>query len=111
MPLAAPIGSNKGITMKEMISIIIEQISIPVVIDAGLGAPSHAAYSMELGADCVLVNTAIAIAKDPVEMARAFKEGVQAGRRGYLSGLATEIHGEAIASSPLTSFLDKAVGV
>ncbi|MCB9030376.1 MAG: thiazole synthase [Deltaproteobacteria bacterium] len=106
MPLAAPIGSNKGLTVKEMIAIIIEQSSIPVVVDAGLGSPAHAAECLEMGADCVLVNTAIAVANDPVLMARAFKQGVEAGRSAYLAGIAAPTKGEAIASSPLTSFLE-----
>jgi len=99
MPLAAPIGSNKGIKNKELIQIIIENSNIPVVVDAGLGAPSHAAEAMELGADAVLVNTAIAIANDPVIIAGAFKKATEAGREGYLSGLPAQSDGEA--SSPL----------
>ncbi|MGL6179069.1 MAG: thiazole synthase [Tannerellaceae bacterium] len=104
MPLGAPIGTNKGITTKELIEIIIEQSNIPVVIDAGLGAPSHAALAMEMGADAVLVNTAIAIAGDPIAMAKAFKLGVDAGRMAYEAKLAS-IKTMAEASSPLTSFL------
>ena len=104
MPLAAPIGTNKGIVVKDMIEIIIEQSCVPVVIDAGLGAPSHAAQAMELGADAVLVNTAIAIANDPVVMARAFAKAVEAGREAYCAGLGT-VSRMAAASSPLTSFL------
>ncbi|MGL4492697.1 MAG: thiazole synthase, partial [Tannerellaceae bacterium] len=104
MPLGAPIGTNKGITTKELIEIIIEQSNIPVVIDAGLGAPSHAALAMEMGADAVLVNTAIAIAGDPIAMAKAFKLGVDAGRMAYEARLAS-IKQTAEASSPLTSFL------
>lgn len=86
MPLAAPIGSNRGLKTEEMIRIIIEQATVPVVVDAGLGAPSHACEAMELGADAVLVNTAIATAEDPVAMAAAFKLGVEAGRKGFLAG-------------------------
>ncbi len=104
MPLAAPIGTNKGIVVKDMIEIIIEQSCVPVVIDAGLGAPSHAALAMEMGADAVLVNTAIAIANNPVEMARAFAKAVEAGRKAYCAGLGS-VSRMAEASSPLTSFL------
>lgn len=104
MPLAAPIGSNKGLKTVDMIQIIIEQAGVPVVVDAGLGAPSHAALAMELGADAVLVNTAIAAAPNPVMMAGAFKKAVQAGRTAFLSGMA-EKKEHAAASSPLTGFL------
>ena len=107
MPLGAPIGTNKGLQTKEFLQIIIEQAGIPVVVDAGIGAPSHAAEAMEMGADACLVNTAIAVAGNPVEMATAFKEAVIAGRRAYEAGLG--IVGQnliASASSPLTSFLD-----
>ena len=105
MPLAAPIGSNKGLVTRELLKIIISQSSVPVVVDAGLGAPSHAAEAMELGADAVLVNTAIAVAGDPVAMARAFAAATAAGRDAYLAGLGT-VSDCAEASSPLTSFLD-----
>lgn len=105
MPLGAPIGTNKGLQTKEQVGIIIEQASVPVVVDAGLGAPSHAAEAMELGADAVLVNTAIAIADDSVKMAEAFKMGVIAGRAAYEVGLPDESL-KAVASSPLTGFLD-----
>lgn len=104
MPLAAPIGSNKGMRTIDQIRIIIEQSSVPVVVDAGLGRPSHAAAAMEAGADAVLVNTAIAVANDPVKMAKAFKKAVEAGREGYLSGPGN-IKETAEASSPLTGFL------
>ena len=105
MPLAAPIGSNKGLVTRELLKIIIEQSRVPVVVDAGLGAPSHAAEAMELGADAVLVNTAIAVAGDPVRMARAFADATVAGREAYEAGLGAS--GDyAVASSPLTSFLD-----
>lgn len=105
MPLAAPIGTNKGLRTEDFLRIIIEQSNVPVVVDAGIGAPSHAAAAMEMGADAVLVNTAIAVAGNPVEMALAFKEAVIAGRRAYEAGLgAVGTHAEA--SSPLTSFLD-----
>ncbi len=105
MPLAAPIGSNKGLLTRDFIALIIEQSHVPVVVDAGIGAPSHAAEAMEMGADAVLVNTAIAVAKDPVQMARAFKLAVEAGRMAYEAGLGVQ-QVQASASSPLTSFLD-----
>lgn len=105
MPLAAPIGTNKGLVTREMLEIIIEQSNVPVVVDAGLGAPSHAAAAMELGADAVLVNTAIAVAGDPERMAQAFARAVEAGREAYESGLGAQARC-AEASSPLTSFLD-----
>jgi thiazole synthase len=105
MPLGAPIGSNRGIRTKDFIRIIIEQAQIPVVVDAGLGAPSHAAEAMEMGADAVLINTAIAVAENPVAMAEAFKLAVIAGRQAYKAGLGkTKI--TASASSPLTGFLN-----
>lgn len=105
MPLGAPIGTNKGLKTKDLLEIIIAESNVPVVIDAGLGAPSHAAEAMEMGADAVLVNTAIAIARDPVAMARAFKLAVEAGRMAHLAGLGAQ-SSLAVASSPLTSFLD-----
>ena len=105
MPLAAPIGTNMGLVTKELLEIIIEQSNVPVVIDAGIGAPSHAAEAMELGADAVLVNTAIAIAGDPVRMAVAFAKATEAGRIAYESGLAARFQ-TAQASSPLTDFLN-----
>ncbi len=104
MPLAAPIGSARGLKAKEMIRIIIEQATVPVVVDAGLGTPSHACEAMELGADAVLVNTAIAIAEDPVAMAGAFRLGVEAGRKGYLAGRASEKE-MAEASSPVVGVI------
>jgi thiazole synthase len=106
MPLGSWIGSNQGVRTRDAIRIIVEQATVPVVVDAGLGAPSHAAEAMELGADAVLVNTAIAVAGDPVEMARAFAAGVDAGRRAFLAGRAPE-RVEAEASSPLTGFLER----
>ena len=106
MPLAAPIGSNRGLVTKDLLEIIIEQSSLPVVIDAGLGAPSHAAAAMEMGADAVLVNTAIATAGNPVEMAEAFKFAVIAGRKAHLAQLGAQSM-TAVASSPLTSFLNQ----
>ena len=105
MPLAAPIGTNKGVVARDFIEIIIEQSNVPVVIDAGLGAPSHAALAMELGADAVLVNTAIAVSQNPVDMGRAFKLAVEAGRLAFEARLA-QSSTFAEASSPLTSFLD-----
>ena len=105
MPLGAPIGSNRGLETKPLLELLIENCSIPVVIDAGIGRPSQAAAAMEMGADAVLVNTAIATAKDPVAMGRAFDMAVKAGRIAYLAELA-EQSGVARASSPLTGFLD-----
>ena len=105
MPLAAPIGTNKGLVTRDMLEIIIEQSSVPVVVDAGLGAPSHAAEAMEMGADAVLVNTAIAVAGDPVLMAMAFRDAVRAGRDAFNAGLGT-VSRSAQATSALTAFLD-----
>ena len=105
MPLGAPIGSNLGLKTKEFLQIIVEQSRVPVVVDAGIGSPSDAAQAMELGADAVLVNTAIAVAGNPVEMAIAFKEAVIAGRRAYEAGLGSRSMA-AQATSPLTAFLD-----
>lgn len=105
MPLGSPIGSNKGVRTKDFIEIIVEQSNVPVIIDAGLGLPSHAANAMELGADAVLVNTAIAAAGNPVEMAIAFKKAVEAGRSAFLSSPVMQST-VAVASSPLTSFLN-----
>ncbi|WP_070137509.1 thiazole synthase [Crocinitomix algicola] len=105
MPLGSPIGSNKGLRTDDFLRIIIEQADVPVVVDAGIGAPSHAAYAMELGADAVLVNTAIAVAKDPVQMANAFRIAVDAGRMAYHAKLGVA-SSQANASSPLTAFLD-----
>src|SRR6056297_2098359 len=104
MPLGSPIGTNKGVRTRDSIAIIIEQAIIPVVVDAGLGAPSHAAEAMEMGADAVLVNTALAVARDPGAMAAAFRKGVEAGREAFLAGLGEERQ-HAEASSPLTGFL------
>jgi thiazole synthase len=106
MPLGAPIGSNSGLLTREFLRIIIEQSKVPVIVDAGIGAPSHAAEAMEMGADAVLVNTAIAAAGNPVAMGRAFKIAVEAGRMAYEAGLpAVSKSGEASATSPLTAFL------
>ncbi|MFZ5592522.1 MAG: thiazole synthase [Bacillota bacterium] len=104
MPLGAPIGSNRGLRTKELIRIMIEEIDRPIIVDAGIGRPSEAAEAMEMGAAAVLVNTAIATAADPVRMAAAFGQAVQAGRQAYLAGLGpTRLY--ASASSPLTGFL------
>src|ERR1051325_3893321 len=105
MPLGSPIGSNRGIQTRDQIRIIIEQATVPVVVDAGLGAPSHAAEAMELGADAVLVNTAIAIAGDPNRMGIAFKMAVEAGRAAYEMGVA-QASETAQATSPLMAFLE-----
>lgn len=104
MPLGAPIGSNRGLRTRELIRIMIEEIERPVIVDAGIGRPSEAAEAMEMGAAAVLVNTAIATASDPVLMAAAFGQAVQAGRRAYLAGLGP-VRLQASASSPLTGFL------
>ena len=101
MPLVAPIGSGRGLKLRYAIRLMAEQAQVPLVVDAGLGAPSHAAEAMELGADAVLVNTAIAQSRDPVAMARAFRLGVEAGRAAYLAGVIDE-RDEAAASSPVT---------
>ena len=106
MPLGSPIGSNRGILTRDQIRIIIEQATVPVIVDAGLGAPSHAAEAMEMGADAVLVNTAIAVASDPCRMAAAFQMAVHAGRMAFETGIAVESL-EAHPTSPLTAFLDQ----
>jgi thiazole synthase len=106
MPLGSPIGTNKGLRTRDLLEIIIEQSNIPVVVDAGLGVPSHAAEAMELGADAVLVNTAIAVAGDPVAMATAFRLATESGRIAFEAQPANPID-TAEASSPLTSFLDE----
>ncbi len=109
MPLGSPIGSNRGIETRAQIEIIIEQATVPVVVDAGLGAPSQAAEALEMGADAVLVNTAIAIAADPARMAAAFAKAVEAGREAYEIGLGERLSA-ASATSPLTGFLRSAAG-
>lgn len=106
MPLGAPIGSNRGLRTRDFLEIIIEQAKVPVVVDAGIGAPSHALEAMELGADAVLVNTAIAVAHDPVQMARAFRLALEAGELARSAGLGASQRGAA-ASSPLTAFLSQ----
>lgn len=106
MPLGSPIGTNKGLKTIDFLEIIIEQSNVPVIVDAGIGSPSDAARAMELGADAVLVNTAIAVAGNPSSMAAAFKMAVEAGRMAYESTLAKQLN-HAMASSPLTSFLNE----
>ena len=105
MPLGSPIGSNKGLRTIDFLEIIIDQSNVPVIVDAGIGAPSDAAKAMEIGADAVLVNTAIAAANNPVAMAQAFKWAVEAGRLAYEAGMAAKSF-SAVSSSPLTQFLD-----
>ena len=104
MPLGAPIGSNRGLKTLELIEIMIDEIDAPIIVDAGIGKPSHAAEAMEIGAAAVLLNTAIAASDDPINMAKAFKYAVKAGRLAYLSGMASTSK-TANASSPLTGFL------
>lgn len=104
MPLGAPIGTNKGLKTLDFLEIIIQQSTVPVIVDAGIGSPSHACWAMEIGADAVLVNTAIAVSKNPVQMAKAFKIAVEAGRMGYQAKLAKTTDTPQ-ASSPLTQFL------
>lgn len=106
MPLGSPIGSNKGLKTIDFLEIIIDQSKVPVIVDAGIGAPSDAAKAMEIGADAVLVNTAIAVAGDPVAMARAFRMAVEAGRIAFEAKLGNQTN-RAVASSPLTAFLDE----
>ena len=105
MPLAAPIGSNKGLATKEFIQILIDEIDLPVIVDAGIGKPSQACEAMEMGAAAIMANTAIATAGDDPAMAEAFKKAIEAGRSAYLSGLGRTITKGASASSPLTGFL------
>ncbi len=105
MPFAAPIGSNKGLLTRDFIRMLIEEIDLPIIVDAGIGAPSQACEAMEMGADAVLVNTAVATAKDVVTMAHAFKIAVQAGRQAFLAGLGRVLNFSGEASSPLTGFL------
>ncbi len=107
MPLGSPIGSNRGLQTREMIRILIEEMDLPVIVDAGIGTPSQACEAMEMGAAAVLVNTAIAMATNPVVMGRAFGRAVRAGREAFLAGPGAK-HTLAAASSPLTGFLDKA---
>lgn len=109
MPLGAPIGSNQGLVTRDFLRIIIEQSRVPVVVDAGIGAPSHALAALEMGADAVLVNTAIAVARNPVAMARAFRLALEAGELSRGAGLATA-RSDASATSPLTGFLQQTEG-
>lgn len=106
MPLGAPIGTNRGLRTKEMIGILIEEIGLPIVVDAGIGRPSQACEAMEMGAAACLVNTAIASAENPVGMGAAFKAAVESGRAAWRAGLGVEHSRGAVASSPLTGFLD-----
>jgi len=106
MPLASPIGTNQGLVTEPFIKMIIEQARVPVVIDAGIGAPSHASHAMELGADAVLVNTAIASSTSPIEMAQCFKDAVDCGRRAFEAGLG-RVQTQAVHTSPLTGFLQQ----
>lgn len=105
MPLAAPIGSNRGLAMKAMIQVLIDEIDLPIIVDAGIGKPSQACEAMEMGAAAVMANTAIATAGDVEAMAEAFKKAIEAGRSAYLSGLGRTLEKGASASSPLTGFL------
>jgi thiazole synthase len=109
MPLGAPIGSNRGLKTLELIEILVEEMNVPVIVDAGIGRPSHAAAAMEIGVDAILLNTAIATADDPVAMARAFRLAVEAGRAAYCAGLGATSK-TARPSSPLTGFLDGSSG-
>lgn len=108
MPLGSPIGSNQGLATRAMLEIIIAQAGVPVVVDAGIGTPSHAAEALEMGASAVLVNTAIAVANDPVAMARAFRLAVEAGRLARLAGPGA-VNSMASATSPLTGFLETGI--
>ncbi|MBW4082320.1 thiazole synthase [Paenibacillus sp. S150] len=105
MPLGSPIGSNRGLKTRELLRILISEVGLPIIVDAGIGRPSEAAEAMELGASAVLLNTAIATARDPLLMAEAFREAVSAGRKAYLAGLGP-VEEAAVASSPLTGFLN-----
>ena len=105
MPLASPIGSNKGLATKDFIQILIDEIDLPIIVDAGIGRPSQACEAMEMGASAVMANTAIATAGDVQVMAEAFKKAIEAGRSAYLSGLGRILDKGASASSPLTGFL------
>ena len=105
MPLGAPIGTNKGLCTKDFIKILIDEIDLPIIVDAGIGRPSHACEAMEMGVDAVMANTAIATSGNIPAMAEAFKKAIEAGRAAYLSGLGRVLSGRASASSPLTGFL------
>ena len=105
MPLGAPIGTNKGLATKEFIKILIDEIDLPIIVDAGIGKPSQACEAMEMGASAIMANTAIATSGDIVKMAQAFKKAIEAGREAYLAGLGRVLEDKASASSPLTGFL------
>ncbi|MCI7442229.1 MAG: thiazole synthase [Clostridium sp.] len=105
MPLGAPIGTNKGLATKEFIKILIDEIDLPIIVDAGIGKPSQACEAMEMGASAIMANTAIATSGDIVKMAKAFKKAIEAGREAYLAGLGRVLEDKASASSPLTGFL------
>ena len=107
MPLAAPIGSNRGLITKEFIKILIDEIDLPIIVDAGIGKPSQACEAMEMGVTAIMANTAIATANDIPKMARAFKYAIQAGRDAYLAKLGRVLEKGASASSPLTGFLNE----
>lgn len=107
MPLGAPIGSNKGLCTKDFIRILVEEIDLPIIVDAGIGRPSQACEAMEMGVDAVMCNTAIATSGNVAQMARAFKQAVESGRAAYLAGLGRILTGQAEASSPLTGFLEE----
>ena len=106
MPLAAPIGTNKGLATKEFIQILVDEIDLPIIVDAGIGKPSQACEAMEMGVDAIMANTAIATAGDVRKMAKAFRLAIEAGRSGYLAGMGRVLEGHAEASSPLTGFLE-----
>ena len=107
MPLASPIGSNKGLATREFIQILIDEIELPIIVDAGIGRPSQACEAMEMGASAVMANTAVATAGDVALMAEAFKKAIEAGRSAYLAGLGRTLERGASASSPLTGFLQE----
>ena len=107
MPLAAPTGSNKGLCTKEFIKILVEEIDLPIIVDAGIGSPSQACEAMELGVDAIMANTAIATSGNIPLMAQSFKKAIEAGREAYIAGLGRVLHKGASASSPLTGFLEK----
>ncbi len=107
MPLAAPIGSNKGLATRDFIQILVDEIDVPIIVDAGIGRPSQACEAMEMGVDAIMANTAIATARDVPGMAAAFKGAIEAGRAAYLAGLGRVLPAGAAASSPLTGFLDE----
>lgn len=106
MPLGAPIGSNKGLCTRDFIKILVEEIQLPIIVDAGIGRPSQACEAMELGVDAIMANTAIATASDAALMASAFKLAIESGRMAYLAGLGRVVEHKGVASSPLTGFLE-----